>query len=208
MSNIRDKFDLHTSHQWESLVPLNNEFLHKKELGLTNFYENSMKNKFNVSDLQINTMNSNKTPELKRRKSYFSPKMSLLRSAALKKTLLRGSELDKTKPKENLFIMHSIEEEGNFEGKPGGFKGKESFSSRIQLNLKGIFEYEKLNDYRNSLEVQSLCEEETKFLEFVKKNEVKNVEKMVRFNRNLTKIRDRVSFFSDFKGNKGVFSIF
>ena len=203
MSQLREKFDLHASYHWESLLPLNNEFLQKKELGLENFYKNSQKIKAFESETPVNMNNSS---GLKRMKSYFSPKMSLLRSAALKKTILRGSGLIKTK--ENLFRMNSIDEEDlSFKGKNTILQGKDAFSCKIPMNLKERFEFEKLHEYQNSLQIPDLSENEVEFLEFVKRNDVKNVEKMARINRNLAKIRDRVNFLEDFLC-KGLFSIF
>ena len=94
ISEVRSKFDLHRSYNWESLAPINNEFLNKKELGLGNFFENAKKVKY--EHLKIPTQNAipNKTPKMSRLKSYLTPRMSIAKSNGRKpkETFLSGEE--------------------------------------------------------------------------------------------------------------------
>lgn len=214
--NLKQKFIEHRNHNWESIIPLNNNFLNKKELGLENYYQSFIKNEPLTISLQ--TSNTCYSPQLARFKSSFTPKMTLIKSIQKVKnaTKFMSSINEKTEkiknneafPETNQLTQfkNNVDIEDTEESNKKKRIYKEKCSNliknmsikKIKLNLSETFDCEKMKEFRNSLQTKSLNEEEKKFLGFIKKNDLLNTENMLRSNKKLTEIRDQVFFFKYF----------
>ena len=214
MSELKEKYECHRAHNWESLVPVNNEFLNKKELGLKEFYENSKSLQVEIIPLEFpqSQMNINKTPKPNKLKSYISPKMSAIRIISSKKTAVlketpqnfgfrQSVNMEFNREKNNKDIPFDVVRNLDaFYARSAGTKKNESILTKRggisvpDMNLSETFELEKLQEYKNFIKVKELDENERNFLEAVKKNDLVTVERMAKINKNLIKIRDRVFF--------------
>jgi len=213
MDDVRSKFDLHRSFNWLCMLPRNNEFFNKKELGLTNFFENGKLVKFEALEITTQANNPIKTPKLSRLKSYLTPKMSMLKSGGKKPRESYISGDDKLKRKESRGTeprpSHDFLERKNLNLIFNGEKlGQEENETKVKANgliKKGdtilktsnaafieTHENEKIQEYKDFFKAESLDNEERNFLTYVKKGDLINVEVMLKTNKNLIKIRDQV----------------
>lgn len=222
ISEIQSKLNLHRSYNWESLIPIPNDFLNKKDLGLNRFYKNPQKetHKKTIKQIKIFT-----TPIIDKTKSPYTPKMSLqmmIRKAYLGSTQEKTPKNDdsslnfKKEIRKEIEEFSPIEEESSFKREEGKvtknvcYKKNESILQELRENkgeeslfaqkdLSKTFEYEKMIEYKQFLNYEPLREEEKFFFHSIKNNDITEIKKMLDLNQNYLKLRDQVIFLICFK---------